>query len=77
MIDTDKQPWAHLPAIGPILRPADAAAYLGISVQGYYEKAAAGSLPVPLKITGGRASGVPRPWLDAVIAAAAAANSPR
>lgn len=65
------RPWDGVVATGPILRPADAAAYLGISVQGYYEKAAKGALPVPLKL-GGRASGVPRPWLDAIIGHAAA-----
>jgi predicted DNA-binding transcriptional regulator AlpA len=66
-----KCPWDGVAATGPILRTADAAAYLGISVPGYYEKAAKGVLPSPLKI-GGRASGVPRPWLDSVISHAAA-----
>ena len=72
MADSALRPWESITPTGPLLRPGDAAAYLGISIQGYYERAAAGSLPVPLKISGRRASGVPRPWLDAVIGHAAA-----
>lgn len=64
-------PWEGVAPTGPILRPADAAAYLGISVPGYYQKAAKGLLPTPIKL-GGRTSGIPRPFLDAVIAQAAA-----
>lgn len=70
MADAPACPWDGVAPTGPILRPADAAAYLGISVPGYYDKAAKGALPAPLKL-GGRASGVPRNWLDAVIARAA------
>lgn len=70
MINPANRPWDGVAATGPLLRPVDAAAYLGISISGYYEKAAKGSLPAPLKL-GGQASGVPRPFLDAVIAQAA------
>lgn len=74
MADANIRPWEGIPPTGPILRPADAAAYLGISVPGYYEKAAKGALPAPFKL-GGRASGVPRPWLDAVISLAASGGA--
>jgi len=68
-ISTDR-PWSGVVPTGPMLRPADAAAYLGISLPSYYERATKGVVPTPMKI-GGRASGVPRPWLDAVIGHAA------
>ena len=76
MTPSPNQPWHGIAATGPLLRTIDAAAYLGISVPGYYEKAAKGALPSPLKI-GGRASGVPRPWLDAVIGYAATVEAAR
>jgi predicted DNA-binding transcriptional regulator AlpA len=60
-------PWEAVTPAGPILRPAEAAKYLGLSIQCYYLMASRGDLPSPVKI-GTRASGVPRPWLDAVIA---------
>lgn len=68
---TDKDngaPWRSVVPTGPILRPADAAKYIGVSLTTYYDQASQGLLPSPEKIAG-RASGVPRPWLDAVIAA--------
>lgn len=57
-----------------MLRPADAAEYIGYSVPHYYALAQRGELPVPVKIGRGQsgASAVPKPWLDAVIAAWAA-----
>lgn len=76
MTQACNRPWDTVAATGPILRPADAAAYLGLSVAGYYEKAAKGALPTPLKL-GGRASGIPRPWLDAVIGNAASLRGAR
>lgn len=76
MIQPDDCPWESIAPTGPILRPADAAAYLGISSANYYEKASKGILPSPLKL-GGRASGVPRPWLDAIIGRAASASGAR
>ena len=71
MSNLNARPWETVAPTGPILRPADAAAYLGISIPGYYEKAAKGDLPTPIKMCG-RTSGVPRPWLDSVIAHAVA-----
>jgi len=69
------QPWANIPPSGPLLRPKDAAAYLGYSTRWYYALAAKGDLPSPIRMADGKtaASAVPRPWLDAVIAARAAA----
>ena len=66
-----KQPWLDIPATGPLLRPDAAAEYLSISVNRLYVLGNTGVLPRPLKI-GTRSSGIPRPWLDAVIAARAA-----
>ena len=68
--ETNGSPWASILPTGPILRTANAADYLGLSLATFYEQAAKGRLPKPLKV-GDRASGVPRPWLDAVIAARA------
>ncbi|MEM7730245.1 MAG: hypothetical protein AAF311_13400 [Pseudomonadota bacterium] len=56
---------------GPIYRPARAAVYLGIGLSTFYEGVAAGTLPPLIKI-GARASGVPKPWLDAYLANQAA-----
>jgi predicted DNA-binding transcriptional regulator AlpA len=61
-------PWADVPITGPFLRPKNAADYIGLSLPRYYHEAAAGRLPAFVKL-GGRASGVPQPWLDAVIQA--------
>ena len=66
-MDLNSKPWKSIAATGPILRTELAAEYLGISKQRYYSLAAEGALPTPLKI-GTRASGLPRPWLDAIIA---------
>lgn len=67
----------HGPACGPLLRPAAAAAYLGLSISTFYEQIKAGMLPPLVKI-GSRASGVPKPWLDAFIATRATeSNTPR
>ncbi len=67
-------PWADLPATGPLLRVPAAAEYLGYSAAGYYQRAREGSFPKPISIgIGMRAvSGVPKPWLDAIIADCAA-----
>lgn len=64
------QPWASIPAAGPLLRPKDAAEYLGYSKSHFYALVERGELPKPIKIGRGfnAATGVPRPWLDAVIA---------
>jgi predicted DNA-binding transcriptional regulator AlpA len=62
-----------MPATGPLLRPQEAAAYLGYSAGQYYALAAKGLLPRPIKIGPGHngAAAVPRPWLDALISARA------
>lgn len=70
---THGRPWTEIPPTGPLLRPQQAAEYLGLSVQRFYELAAEGRVPSPFKI-GARASGVPRPWLDACIAGLASAG---
>lgn len=69
------QPWKNIPATGPLLRPSEAARYLGYkATASYYNLAAKGLAPRPLKVgvDGAAASGIPKPWLDALIAAAAA-----
>jgi excisionase family DNA binding protein len=67
----ESPPWADIPLRGPILRTNDAAEYLGLSVPYTYALIQRGDLPRPIKI-GARATGIPRDWLDAVIAARAA-----
>ncbi len=69
-----QQPWKVIPATGPLLRPAEAAQYLGYKSRShYYELAKRGVVPEPLRFGQGTTSvGVPKPWLDAIIAAAAA-----
>lgn len=64
----DRVPTIKLgPASGPMLRPARAAAYLGLSLSTFYEQIKSGELP-PLVKVGLRASAMPQPWLDTVIA---------
>ena len=66
------KPWESIPATGPLLRPAQAAEFLGFKSRGhYYALAKQGRVPSPIHV-GGRAAGIPLPWLQAVIAAAAA-----
>lgn len=68
-------PWQTIPASGPFLRPSLAAAYLGIGVSTYYEMAKSGELPPFVKLSDkSRASGVPKNWLDSVVAARVAGN---
>jgi len=68
--DEPEQPWAGIPATGPLLRPGKAAEYLGYSRSHYYNLARRGLVPMPLHIGRGdtAAVGVPKPWLDALIA---------
>lgn len=56
---------------GPLLRPAAAAAYIGVSMSSFYNLIEQGYLPRPLKL-GPRTAAVPKRWLDQVIAARAA-----
>ena len=69
--------WENVPATGPLLRCAEAAEYVGYSRQQYRTLAKQGDLPPLIKM--GRnysgASVVPKPWLDAVIAARAAESA--
>ncbi|WP_242137035.1 hypothetical protein [Sphingomonas sp. TREG-RG-20F-R18-01] len=63
-------PWSNIPPLGPLLRPAEAAKYLGYSIASYYRLAVQGDLPAPVRMGPGHqgASVVPKGWLDAVIA---------
>lgn len=61
--------WSNAPITGPIFRPQECANYLGISISSFYELVSRGELPPLLKLTQrGRASGLPKGWLDIVIA---------
>jgi excisionase family DNA binding protein len=64
----DKQPWAGIPAQTPILRPSEAARHLGVSRSQFYTLVANGDLPRPFRI-GERSVGLPKAWLDSVVAA--------
>lgn len=72
--DLIARPWLGIEASGPLLRPAEAAKYLGLSLSRFYAISAQGDLPKPIKIgrSASGATGVPLPWLNAVIAARAA-----
>lgn len=70
MIDKNApSPWADIPPTGEMLRPADAARRLGYSRPRYYQLAAKGTLPRPIKIGEGHngASVVPVVWINAVL----------
>ncbi len=45
MTNSPLPPWAGIPATGPLLRPAAAAEYLGVSRATFYKKAAGGVFP--------------------------------
>jgi predicted DNA-binding transcriptional regulator AlpA len=63
-------PWASVTPVGPILRPADAAAYFGVALSTYYALIHEGIVPPFVKLSSrARSSGVPQSWLDAAIAA--------
>jgi excisionase family DNA binding protein len=64
------RPWATVPPSGPILRTKQAAEYLGIGYSRFFELVNAGHLPRPFTVHG-RTKGLPKPWLDAVVAHAA------
>lgn len=63
-------PWKGLSPAGPLLRPAEAAAFLKTSRKNYYAMARRGEVPTPVRLRPeGRATVIPQSWLDAVIAA--------
>jgi excisionase family DNA binding protein len=51
---------------GPVLRPAEAASYLGLSISSFYGLIQAGELPPLIKV-GRRAAAMPKPWLDRLL----------
>ena len=60
--------WSNEPILGPMLRPREASAYLGVSVSHYYELVSRHELPPLVKLsTRARASGHPKSWLDKVL----------
>jgi predicted DNA-binding transcriptional regulator AlpA len=61
------KPWEHIPPTGPMLRPAAAAEYAGLSLPHLYDLSARGEAPKFVKL-GARASAIPKPHLDAWIA---------
>ena len=71
MTHSSATPWSSVLPTGPMLRPDEAAAYLGFkSRQKLYAMVRKGEVPAPIRLRKeGNASGIPRPWLDAVIAA--------
>lgn len=71
------KPWAGLPATEPLLRPKEAAAFLGYSKPHYYRLAASGDVPPLTKLGRGQggASVVPRAWLQATLDARFAASA--
>ena len=66
MANTPSRPWEHLPIKGPILRPAQAAAYVGLSLGHYYRLIKEGHIPPFIKL-GSKSSGVPQSHLDAFL----------
>ncbi len=68
-------PWADTPAVGPILRPPEAATYYGVALSTYYVLVKRGEVPGFIKLSKlARASGVPQGWLDAAISARAGSD---
>jgi predicted DNA-binding transcriptional regulator AlpA len=68
------KPWESIPPLGPLLRPKQAAVFLGIATSSYYRLMAEGRVPPTVQIGEGSSSaaGVPVSWLNSVIAEAAA-----
>lgn len=63
-------PWTHINPIGPLLRPDQAAHYLGMSRRSYDRMSAAGIVPRPQPLgINGHAKFVPKRFLDAMIEA--------
>lgn len=59
--------WENVPIAGPMMRPKDAAEYLGIGTVTLYEEIKQGRLP-PLVRISARAKAMPKSLLDYVIA---------
>ena len=70
-------PWSSVPPTGPMLRPPEAAAYLGFkSRQQLHQMVRSGEAPAPIRLRKeGNACGIPQSWLDAIIAARVAESS--
>ncbi|ALJ12521.1 helix-turn-helix transcriptional regulator [Sphingopyxis macrogoltabida] len=69
------KPWLGISPTGPLLRAKDAAEYVACSKAHFFTQIEKGILPPLIHIDPEcRARGVPKPWLDAVIAERAAAT---
>lgn len=67
---TTVQPWKDIEPRSPYLRPAQAAAFCGISKPTLYEMVRAGTFPAPVRVhPQGKATVIPQPWLEAVLSA--------
>jgi excisionase family DNA binding protein len=73
MSQVPSRPWAGIPPSGPLMRPKEAANYLGYSRSAFYAAVQRGDIKLIKMGNGaGGASALPRPWADAIIAAKAA-----
>lgn len=70
---TFAQPWKNCSPEGGLLRPNEIARFLGVSRTSVYRLISSGQLPKPISI-GPRAVGMPKAWLESVVAARAAAT---
>lgn len=69
-MSTVQRPWSGIEARGPYLRPAEAAAFCGISKPRLYALARAGVFPTPVRLhPGGHATVIPKAWLEAALTA--------
>lgn len=67
---TPVKPWSGIEPRGPYLRPAQAAAFCGISRCMLYAMVKAGTFPAPVRVhPAGNATVIPQPWLEAALAA--------
>lgn len=70
VMTTAEQPWKCVEPRGPYLRPAQAAAFCGISTPTLYEMVRAGTFPAPVRVhPEGKATVIPQTWLEAVLSA--------
>ena len=70
----DQTVWRNIPPRGPILKPTQAARYVGFSRSLMYAKIKLGCFPPVIKI-GERSGGIPQNWLDAFIVGRASVRS--